>query len=195
MLSWGRLVQDEPVHPYLSYRLDEPREVDRLPDVAVRAKLVSAEEVGLLLGRGEDDDREQLRLRILTELPEHLEAIDLRQLQVEQHDLRIWFAPARVHATFDKPIERVGTVSDDDDAVAHVVLGKCAQGESLVVGVVLDEEYHLGFVEHRTPPPAGFRDGSASREGPRFIGVLTSSRQAILTYSLKPTDPKSQTRR
>src|SRR6185503_8796477 len=128
-LSWRRLVEDEPVHPDLPYVLDEPREVDWFADVAVRAKLVAAQEVGLLLGRREDHHGQELRLRVRAQLPKHFEAVDLRQLQVEQHDLRVGLIAFGVRAAPEQPVKRFGAVANDDDAITDGVLRESAQSE------------------------------------------------------------------
>src|SRR6266480_6707884 len=54
-----RLVQHQPVEPQLAHRLHELSEVDRLPDIAVRAQPIARDHVPLLARRGEDDDRQQ----------------------------------------------------------------------------------------------------------------------------------------
>src|SRR5207247_4186651 len=54
-----RLVQHQPVEPELAHRLHELSEVDRLPDIAVRAQPIARDHVPLLARRGEDHDRQQ----------------------------------------------------------------------------------------------------------------------------------------
>ena len=83
-----RLVEQHPVEPERLHRVDELVEVDRLDEVAVHAEVVALDDVALLARRGQHDDRERPQLVARPDLAQHLEPVDLRQLEVEQHDLR-----------------------------------------------------------------------------------------------------------
>src|SRR5207237_1243897 len=128
-------VEDEPVDPELAHGLDELAEVDRLADVAVRAQAVAGDDVLLFAGRGEDHDRQQARAGVGPDAPQHLEAVDLGELQVEQHELGRGGAPG-VGAGAEQPVEGLGPVAGQEDLVLDVVLRERAAGQRLVGGVV-----------------------------------------------------------
>ena len=70
----------------------EGLEVHRLADVGVGVQGVAAQDVLLGLRRGQDDHRDDLEHRIGLELGEHLQAVQARQVEVEQDQPR----PGRV---------------------------------------------------------------------------------------------------
>ena len=63
-------------------------EVHRLADVAVGAKPVAFQPILILDRRRENDDRQELRSRIGADSLQHLVAVELRQLQIQQNQLR-----------------------------------------------------------------------------------------------------------
>src|SRR5205807_8021661 len=138
------LVENEPVHPDLARRSDELGEVDRLPDVAVRAQLVSANQVRLGFRRGEDHDRQEARAWVVADPPKHLEPVDLRELEIEKDQLRLRWSRT------EQAFARLGTVTIAAGLVAEVVVAERAKLQGLVVGVVLDEEDRPGTAPHRT---------------------------------------------
>ena len=81
-------VEEQPVEPKLADGVDEFREIDGLAHVTVGAEAVALEAIPFLIGGGENDHGEELGLRSGTQTTQHLEAIDLRQLQIENDDLR-----------------------------------------------------------------------------------------------------------
>src|SRR5688572_13801580 len=86
--GWGGAVEDEPVEAELADAVHELQEVDRLAHVAVGAEAVAVQEVTLFVGRGEDDDGQVLGALVGAEAAQHLQAVELGQLEVEQHHLR-----------------------------------------------------------------------------------------------------------
>src|SRR6185295_18338458 len=85
-----------------------------------------------------------------------------------------------VRAAPEQPVKRFGAVANDDDAITHVVLRESTQGESLIVGVVLDEEDHLRFVEHPLTTTGRFARAHEGRDGPRFIACLPPAEKPYL---------------
>ena len=64
---------------------DQLAQPERLDDVVVGAELEPDDAVGLLAAGGHDDDRDA---RALAQLPADVEAVDVRQAQVEQDEVR-----------------------------------------------------------------------------------------------------------
>src|SRR5258705_1868628 len=62
--AWWRLIDDGPEDPQLLDRIDELVEINWLDHIGVDAKPVARHHVLLLVGRGEDDDRNHAQLLI-----------------------------------------------------------------------------------------------------------------------------------
>src|SRR5581483_6492075 len=96
--------------------------------------------------------REKSRALVGADSFQHLEAVDLGQLQVEQRDAR---QDARVAAGVgaggEKIIERLGAVARDHHFVLDVVFLERAQGQRFVVRIVFDQQND--FVVHKTSLP------------------------------------------
>ncbi len=74
--------------------------------------------------------------------PQHLEPVDLRELQIEQHDggeRRAGFGPVARKEVF----ERLRPVSHDGDVVADAAVLECEERELLVGRVVFDDQNGL----------------------------------------------------
>ena len=79
---------------------------------------------------------------------EHLQAVETRQLQIEQHQLRQpAVAAPGVRARREQIIERLDAVAGDDDLVRDLALAERAQRQLHVVRVVLDQQ----DLVHRAP--------------------------------------------
>src|SRR6185312_15092033 len=102
-----------------------------LADITVGAVCVALKAVLFLTRGGKDSDRKKLRALVGAKALENLEAVDLRELEIEEHELG-----KRVLLLTEEVIERLGAVAGDDDVVLDVALLERADGESLVVGVV-----------------------------------------------------------
>ena len=148
------LVDQDPVHPELGDRAREGGEVDRLAHVAVRAGLVAAQHVLVLARRGEDDHGDEPGARIGAYAVQHVDAVELGKLEIEQdhggHRRRL--APG-VLARSEQEVDRFLAVPRDDDAVGDVGLSQRAQRQLLVVRVVFDEHDRL-FHHPSTAPGA-----------------------------------------
>src|SRR6266571_8577314 len=83
-----RLVQYEPVQPELLHRHRELDEVHGLADVGVAAQAVAADQVLLFPGRGEDDNGEAAQRLGLAYAPQHFQAVQFGQLQVQENQRR-----------------------------------------------------------------------------------------------------------
>ena len=140
----ARLVQEEPEEPQRLGRFGELREVHGLAHVGVGAQRVAAQDVLVLLGRGEDDDRQELRALVGADAAQDLQAVDLRQLQVEQDDgWKLAGISARVRSGAEEVVERGGPVARDDDLVRDAALLEGQDRQLLVAGVVFDEQDDL----------------------------------------------------
>src|ERR1700733_9148750 len=76
-------VEEQPVQAKLADGIDKFREIDGFAHVTVGAEAVALEAIPFLIGGGENDYGEKLGLRSGTQTTQHLETIDLRQLQIE----------------------------------------------------------------------------------------------------------------
>ena len=74
---------------------------------------------------------------------EDLNAINFRQLQIQQHKFR---QRSQIRAGWEEIVERLSTITRDDDFVEDLVLFQCAKRECLVIGVVFHQKN--GFVLH-----------------------------------------------
>ena len=84
------------------------------------------------------------RLVRLSNAPQHLEAVHSGQLQVQQDDLRTDAGiPVCVAALRKQVVQRLDSIVRHDNLVQDVVLLQRTQGQCLVVGVVLDQQYDL----------------------------------------------------
>src|SRR5580700_1726070 len=82
----GPHVQYHPIETQLAGRGDELIVVDRLLHVAIRVVLVSRQSIAILGRRRENHDGQVLRTLVRTKCGQHLEAVQSRQLQIEQND-------------------------------------------------------------------------------------------------------------
>src|SRR4029077_17531219 len=112
-----------------------------LDDVVVGPERVRRGDVGLLARRREHDHGEATGARVGPEPPQHLEAVDLGELQVEQdhtrHDADL---VPRMAAVAEKKVQRLGAVACHEHLVRDVALLEGPQRELLVVRVVLDQQ-------------------------------------------------------
>jgi len=82
------------------------------------AEVVGVDDVALLGGRGERDDRHRVELRVTSDLAEYFDAIDPRQLEVEQDEARAFPCCAvRVLAAGKEESPGLRPVLDGDDVV------------------------------------------------------------------------------
>src|SRR5262249_4959074 len=82
-----RFVELESVAAHVVQQLVEAVEVDGLADVAVDAQTVGFDDVLFLVREGQHHNRQELRARVCAQLPQYLEAIDLRQFEVQQDQI------------------------------------------------------------------------------------------------------------
>ena len=107
----------------------------------------------LLPRRGHHDHRDAFRPRIGLDPAENLEPVHLRELQVEEHDLRcVLDAAVRVRAGGEQELQRGRPVADVVNLVSQVLLPQRPQRELGVRRAVLDEqnlhslELHAAFL-------------------------------------------------
>jgi hypothetical protein len=71
---------------------------------------------------------------------EHLQAIDFREIEIEQNDFgRCLRIPSSVAAGEEKVVQRLSAVAHDDNLVGHLAAFEGAQSEVDVVRIVFDE--------------------------------------------------------
>src|SRR5690349_10347364 len=134
-----RLVDEQPVQAELFGRLGEFHEVDWLAHVAVGAEAVTVDDVALLVGGGENHNRQQSCALVRANALQHLQPVDLGQLQIEQDDsrqLRRRSAPLRA----EEVDEGLYAVLRHDDFVRDVVGLERPHREGDIVGVILYEQ-------------------------------------------------------
>src|SRR4029077_17118763 len=156
------LVQEHPVQSHLGDGPGERLEIHRLDDVAVGTQSVRRRDIGFLVGRREYDDRQRLGPLIGPEPPQNLEAVDLRELQIqEDYAGRDADVTERMRLLTEEEVERLRTVARHEDLVREVAGAEGPQGELHVVRVVLDQQdLHFRRQAHAVPPECGAALGS-----------------------------------
>src|SRR5476651_2736745 len=101
-----RAIEHQPVHPDHLHGVPELVEIDRLGDVTVDAEGVAFHHIALFGRRGQHDHRDITRSRIAANLPQYFQAIDQRQLQIEQDNpWKLIKAPAGVGTLAEEEIQ------------------------------------------------------------------------------------------
>src|SRR5215212_4014920 len=94
--SWWWVVDYGPKEPEFSHRLDELVEIHRLNDVRVRARVVASHQILFLSRGGKHYHGDSLQVGVGLCPFEYLHPVHLGQLQVEQHDGRVFLLPRGV---------------------------------------------------------------------------------------------------
>jgi hypothetical protein len=81
-----------------------------------------------------------LTLAVRLDLFEHLQTIDLRQLEIEQHDGGIAGRALGMFAAPIQKIQRFRAVSRNDDFVGELTLGERRERQLQIAGIVFDEK-------------------------------------------------------
>jgi len=159
VLTRRRFVQDEPVEAKLAGGLHELGEVDGLAYEAVRSEVVARHSVPFFAARRENDDRKPSGSSVRSQAVEHLQAVELRKLQIEENDFGNdrGVAP-RMRPGREQIVERLFAIPNDHDPVQHVALLEREQREIDVVLIVLDEENGSASV-HVVLPALGRWEG------------------------------------
>jgi hypothetical protein len=134
----GCLIQHQPVAPQLPHGFRELDKVDRLAHVAVDAPVVGGEAVPVFYRRGQNHDRDEPGRWVGAHLREHAQAVDLGQLEIEQHQLGHERLPL-LRTTSEQLVQRLDPIARHDDAMRDLVLAQRAQRELLIIGVVFDQ--------------------------------------------------------
>src|SRR6267143_3485430 len=138
LLSVGQRDHGKPEIVDGLHHLDELLQIHRLGHVAVRMQCVGLEHVLLGLRRGQNHDRNAHKPLVGLDLLEHLAAVLLRQVEVEQDDVglgRVLVGSAPV-----QEVERLDAVLDPVEVVVHLALLQRLAREAGVSEVVLDQE-------------------------------------------------------
>ncbi|OMP13137.1 hypothetical protein COLO4_02214 [Corchorus olitorius] len=143
--SWRRLVEYGPEHAEVTDRGNEITEFDRLDHVGVHAQFVGLFQIGLLPRRRQHDHGDAAQLRGTTHQVQHLEAIDLGQLEIQQHHGGIARLAIGIGLAAQQVINRFGAVTQDHDIVGQLAALQSHQGKLQIVRIVFDQ--HNGF-EH-----------------------------------------------
>src|SRR6266700_3387062 len=150
-----RLVDEQPVHPQHAGRVDEVAEHHGLADKAVGAEPVGSGDIGILARGGQHDDRQRTGSGVGANAPQHLQPVDLGELDIQQHKRGVKCLPGVLG---QEDLEGMRTVGGDDDLVAEVVLPEGPQRERHVVWIVIDKQNR--FIVHgrcSDPGPSGVR--------------------------------------
>src|ERR1043166_4811624 len=141
-IYFGRLVQEQPVKSQVSHGGGESLEVHRFDDVAVFPQLVALHDVLLFFRRGEYDNWNTLGARIALDPPQHFDAIDLRQFEIEKDNFRavLDFASG-VRAFAKNKLDRFGAVACDLDSIAEFGFTQGALGQFQILGCIFDDQY------------------------------------------------------
>src|SRR6185436_13853485 len=138
-----------PVESHVGDRAGKCLEIDRFDDVAVGTQAVRPRDVGLLARRGEHDNRNALGPSLLLEAAQHLEAVDLRELQVEQDHLGDDpDLPQRMRPITEEELQGLGAVMAHKHLIREIPLLECPEGQLRVTRIVFDEQ-DLDFVRLR----------------------------------------------
>src|SRR6266849_9705 len=141
IVSAWLFVQEQPVQPDLGDGAREGLEVDGLDDVAVGAQAVRSRDVGLLLGRGEHDDRQLAGALVALEAPQDLQPVHLRELEVEQnHPGSDAELAQRMALVAEEEFQSLGSVAGDEHLIREIPGLQGAQGELHIARVVLDQQ-------------------------------------------------------
>src|SRR4029077_14911557 len=128
------LFQEHPVQSHLGDGPGERLEIHGVDDVAVGTQSVRRRDIGFLVGRREDDDRQRLGPLIGPEPPQNLEAVDLRELQIqEDYAGRDADVTERMRLVTEEEVERLRAVARHEDLVREVAGAEGPQGELHVV--------------------------------------------------------------
>src|SRR2546423_887988 len=139
--SFRRAGQQEPVHAEVARRFLELVEINRLDDVAVHAQPVTLDQVPLLPRGSQHHDRDGPGAFVRLDTAEHLQAIDQRQLDVEQDDVRVISnRSVLVAAGTEHVFEGFLAVAYHMDLVGQLILAQFVKRELLVLWIVLDHE-------------------------------------------------------
>src|SRR3546814_9069533 len=114
----------------------------------------------LLLRGGENDHRQNVGPLVGSDPPQHLEAVDFGQLEIEQYHLRqISHVAACIVAAAEQVVERLGAIAATDNRIAEVVFLKGPKLRRLAARFVSTSKKRFpGNVGHR---PGGEGMGEA----------------------------------
>src|SRR5438270_9454825 len=144
---------------------DELLRRERLRDVVVRAELQADELVALLVAPAEDEDRDR---RVATEGPRDVEAIELRQAEVQHDEIGMLRACAR------ERLRPIGGARDRESRVLEVVPGELDD-----LRLVVDDEDRLHARMLRTGWRRAIR-GSGAGLAVRALMPLLESRGHVV---------------
>src|SRR5690606_17454121 len=126
----GRWLVDQcPENSELADRRDELIEVDRLYNISVGAQLISVHQIVLLARGRENDDGKHSRCPVGPDLPQRLETVNARHLQIEQDDGRWQVYPLAVCVSPMQEIQGLGSVAHHDNLIRQIEAPERGQGE------------------------------------------------------------------
>jgi hypothetical protein len=118
-------------------------EAHGLHDVRVGPEAVAARQIGRLSAARQHHDRDHPQRRVALDALEHLQPVQARQLQIEQHHRRVPLRTLGVGALPVEVIERLLAVPDDGHLVREVRLVEGGERERGVVLAVLHHQHAL----------------------------------------------------
>ena len=133
-------VDDRPERAHLLHGVDEILKFQRLDDIGIDAELVAADQILLLARGGHHHDGNHLERRVALDLTQHLEPVDLGELQVEEEQGGLIVRAVRERATPIEVVERLRPVPHVHDLVRELVPLEGIENQFRVSSAVLDEE-------------------------------------------------------
>src|SRR5258706_555245 len=117
---------------------DEFLEIDGLGHVAVGVQVIGAQHVLFRLGGGEDHDRDALQCLVGLDFLQHFAAVLLRQVEVEQDDVRT--RRVGVLAAAVQEVHRIDAVLAPVELVVDLAFLQRLARQALVTGVVFHQQ-------------------------------------------------------
>src|SRR6267378_658101 len=161
--SAGMVIQQQPVETDVGDGAGECLEIHRLHDVAVRPQAIGARDVGLLARRREHHHGDPLGAILFLEPPQHLEAVDLGELQIQEDDLGDDADLAQaVRSVPEKEVKSFRTIAAHEHLVGEVALLERPQRQLRVARIVFDQQ-DLDFlrVRHASDAPGSVKKNVA----------------------------------
>jgi type VI secretion system protein ImpC len=176
-------------------------QVDRLCQVAIGLEVVSLDDVGLLARTGQHNDRNIIEIRISPDNLEHLTAVRLREVPVEQN--RVGALGVRVLALAIQVKDRLFAIGDDSQSVRDAEVLESQLRVPCIRRIIFDQQNLGAFkLQFRPPPPrqcsvtlneAIIGDCIDIRPGGTQMSASSRNRAEFLIEAESETAPRVQT--
>src|ERR1022692_4210475 len=112
-------------------------EVDRFLNIAVHPQVIAGDQIPLFFGRSHNHGGNVPGARIALDLGQHLQSVDLRQLQVQQHQFRRTIERSvRKCPTTKEKVECLRAIAHHKDAVGQLLSPESMQGKIAIILIV-----------------------------------------------------------